>query len=726
MKKDRIHLIKRAAAVILALIMTFSRPPGEVRAGQKTITVGKSNSNYITTIYLNSGDWTNCVTASCNVKSGRFKKQAGEEDYYWYLLAWDKADANWAGETDSCEIRTNGNHFVILVEESPSGSRRILERADFEVTNIDSQSPVIGDLVYIPDTGLPPEEAGGTIVMKNCSDAQSGLPEKPYLFLRKEEASAYRNSEGTWNFNALKALPSWQASPEFHAMESGTYCCLVRDKIQGVSSREIQVDIDREHPEITGKTLQLSDRSGSYGRGAVITVAARDTGTGLAEEAFSFGENGGWQKDGVYQTAENGMIPFRVRDKAGNQVTDRIEVAGVDLEAPQLSIREEQADKKTGSVRIVISARDSGSGVAGISYRNDAVGVPVELKQFRQEDGNGVESAEAELIVNTNGSYTFFVKDGVGNETSDRINVVKVEKETSKSESGESGGSGGGSGGSGSGGSGSGSGSSGSGSGSGSSGSGSGSGSSGGGSGSGSSGSGSGSSGSGSSSKGGSSGKSGSKSGSSGKSSSKSGSSGKSSSKSGNSGSGTSGSGSSGKNSGEIVTPIVPGNSNSGEAESSQGTVIIRSPSLQDTEGTEGSPGTAVSGSGSYNRWTYGESGSRSSYDLSEDSEDLETVSEDETDLAVISWNTVSDSDADFYEYTDEDFSLETYLSDGEEEEAEEFDPSLLKKEGKGRKTGVLIGSFFLILLLILLSLYILYRKGLIHLPGEEDEEEEE
>ncbi|MBO6149225.1 MAG: hypothetical protein J6O55_07795 [Lachnospiraceae bacterium] len=81
------------------------------------------------------------------------------------------------------------------------------------------------------------------------------------------------------------------------------------------------------------------------------------------------------------------------------------------------------------------------------------------------------------------------------------------------------------------------------------------------------------------------------------------------------------------------------------------------------------------------------------------------------------------------YDTKVEDFSLDSYFSEGGSgAEEEEIDPSLLEKKEDGKKgnVGALVVALVIIFILIGVSLYILYRKGIIHLPVGEDYDEEE
>ena len=81
------------------------------------------------------------------------------------------------------------------------------------------------------------------------------------------------------------------------------------------------------------------------------------------------------------------------------------------------------------------------------------------------------------------------------------------------------------------------------------------------------------------------------------------------------------------------------------------------------------------------------------------------------------------------YDTEVEDFSLDSYFSEGGSgAEEEEIEPSLLEKKEDGKKgyVGALVVALVIIFILIGVSLYILYRKGIIHLPVGEDYDEEE
>ncbi|MCR4891880.1 MAG: hypothetical protein K5989_06865, partial [Lachnospiraceae bacterium] len=639
---------------------------------------------------------------------------------------------------------TNGEHKVYVVYKISYSKFKIIDEATFTISNIDNISPKIGSVEFTGETGWEKGLAKAKLIMKDCLDRESGLPANPYLFLKEEEAKKYMDSEGNWNRGALTG---WQSSNEFEVNENGTYYCLLRDNVQGIDSRYYNVKgFDGEPPEIKSATAELKEVSGAYGKYALVTVVAEDKISGLADEPYSFGDEVMWQKSPEYKAEVNGSLVIQVKDRAGNVAQTNVEIKGVDAAAPDMKLSEEQEASNSANLRIKIHAEDADSGIALISYLNEGTGIPIDLKNLRQQDGSGPKSADTEVLIKNNGKYIFYVTDIVGNTREERLNVVKIVKEVqvdkggsdSGSDSGDSedGDSEGGSGGSGSGKK---------------------------------DGSGSGSSGSGK--KGGSGGGSGSGSGGSG------------------SGSGSSGGGSS------VVTPVNPGSGSGGNKDVGSGESIgVKKPgddNPSDSGGNgngkgnggsgdsaggkggtgngsgngSGSGGTGGSGDNSAgkagsggssgkngNSYGSGKTGATSSAKgkkgLSGNGSAYLIVDDDTSRKKKgVSGNGLSENGLGFgdgsdkgeengdglYAWEDEEYTIDDYLA-GQDIRAteEELDAEALKEDKeKGSQTGIIIVIVLLLLLLVLIVLFVLYRMGKIELPflnrnKDEDSEDDE
>lgn len=198
------------------------------------------------------------------------------------------------------------------------------------------------------------------------------------------------------------------------------------DYVSDIVVEENTIDIDV--PVIKEKKVELEDKAGEYGTGAVVIIEAEDVGpSGLAEKAYSFNEND-WQESNTYHVESDGIVFFSIRDAAGNIVDGQAEVRGIDREAPVITITEKENDTKNGIMKLEIKAEDKGAGITELSWQNDDAGAPLIL----QETSDGQKSVCKEITIDRNGEYTFLAEDALHNRASKAMKVVKIKKEDQK------------------------------------------------------------------------------------------------------------------------------------------------------------------------------------------------------------------------------------------------------------------------------------------------------
>ena len=117
--------------------------------------------------------------------------------------------------------------------------------------------------------------------------------------------------------------------------------------------------------------ISKSPNTAWNGDNVVLTVnGARDSGSGLAEMAYSFSTNQNeynWQASNEYIATSSGNIWIYIRDKAGNICFCSCESVKIDRNAPIIDAVAE-IDSSEDSVLLLADATDSESGVAKYSF----------------------------------------------------------------------------------------------------------------------------------------------------------------------------------------------------------------------------------------------------------------------------------------------------------------------------------------------------------------------
>ncbi|MBS7359129.1 MAG: Ig-like domain repeat protein, partial [Oscillospiraceae bacterium] len=180
-----------------------------------------------------------------------------------------------------------------------------------------------------------------------------------------------------------------------------------------VQTSEPSVTVDTDAPimtesDITGNpTDWVKDK-------AELTVSASD-GAGTGVVAYS-NDNVNWQETGNFEITENGDYTFYAKDAVGNISNGvTVSVTKIDNIAPTIgSVKIDPETWKNKVVKLVVTAEDTGSGLAAEAYKMDD-------REWQNLN---------EFEVSDSANHTFTVRDAVGNEqtttaSADKHDVVK-------------------------------------------------------------------------------------------------------------------------------------------------------------------------------------------------------------------------------------------------------------------------------------------------------------
>ena len=177
------------------------------------------------------------------------------------------------------------------------------------------------------------------------------------------------------------------------------------------TARGFSKTIDYKVPTISA--LSLNTKEWTKGN-VTLTVKATDSGSGLAEKAYSWDGKKTWGITTTKTVSANGTYTVYVKDKLGNIASKSIKISNIDKTAPTigaLSLNTKEWTK--GNVTLTVKATDSGSGLAEKAY---------------SWDGKKTWGITTTKTVSANGTYTVYVKDKAGNITSKSIDIKNIDK----------------------------------------------------------------------------------------------------------------------------------------------------------------------------------------------------------------------------------------------------------------------------------------------------------
>lgn len=197
----------------------------------------------------------------------------------------------------------------------------------------------------------------------------------------------------------------WVSSDTFEIKANGTYTIEVRDALGNITTKTISVEhIDAMSPETT---IVCDDSVWSQKK--TIKVNATDNGVGLHNQAYRF--NGGeWTSTNMFEISNNGTYTVEVRDALGNFTTKRFDVTHIDTLSPEITVN---CDDSIWSLKkaITIGATDKGVGLHSQAYRFNG----------------GKWGSEKNFEIASNGTYTIEVRDALGNITTKKVSVTRVD-----------------------------------------------------------------------------------------------------------------------------------------------------------------------------------------------------------------------------------------------------------------------------------------------------------
>ena len=197
----------------------------------------------------------------------------------------------------------------------------------------------------------------------------------------------------------------FESSYEDILRKEGEFIYTVYDSNGVITKKSVRVLIDKEPP-----ILELEyENNTPPKRSSILIIRASDSKSGIQKIVLPNGEE--VYKDYVeYNITSNGMLGFKVYDKAGNMSTKNINITNIDNEVTEVKVSKSEEIPTSGSVILKIESKDP----SGIRY--------IELPSQERVYDNNVS-----YTVNKNGRYKFIICDNLGNEEIVYVDVENID-----------------------------------------------------------------------------------------------------------------------------------------------------------------------------------------------------------------------------------------------------------------------------------------------------------
>jgi plastocyanin len=327
--------------------------------------------------------------------------------------------------------------YSIPVEVSAIGPRTVFFRATDNAGNTSEEDSVEFTVVPGGEDTTPPVVSGAVTGAQD--DAGNYLGSATVTVTAFDEASGIASVEYQVNDQGWNAYTA-----PFQVTTIGQYTVLLRatDGAGNVGAGTVSFTVvdppsDTTPPSVNAEVSGTQDADGNYVDVAMVTLSATDAESGVASVEYKL-DDGAWT---AYSSAVSvntpgmHMLSYRATDVAGN-VSDEgmahFTVVQQDTTAPtasgQVTGSQDSSGAYIGSAMVVLSATDSGSGVASIEYALDG-GAWTAYSQAVQVSTPGAHTVVYRATdvagnVSAEGTLTFTVVAGEVDETPPSVSAV--------------------------------------------------------------------------------------------------------------------------------------------------------------------------------------------------------------------------------------------------------------------------------------------------------------
>lgn len=212
---------------------------------------------------------------------------------------------------------------------------------------------------------------------------------------------------------------------EITIKKNGSYTVYIEDSRGNAAISKIRIN----NIDTTGPAVAIKKSTSEYTKNNLtVRITAADKDTGIGEVRYLRGRKkvNDFQKagkkislkkgTGSLRISQNGAYTFYISDRAGNALTQTINVSNIDTEAPSLSADYSVMNQEA---TINVTAKDEDSGIETIKYLKGSYS---KSSSKWKSDGK-VVSNKKDFTVSSSGTYSILATDAAGNSTLKKISI---------------------------------------------------------------------------------------------------------------------------------------------------------------------------------------------------------------------------------------------------------------------------------------------------------------
>jgi hypothetical protein len=304
--------------------------------------------------------------------------------------------------TGDFEVDRNGEYTIYARDYSGNIQIKLVE-----VRTIDTDAPMV---VVTPPNDWTKDKA---VLSVDITDQNNDIIVQKYAL--GQQQSTYFANDG---INITDST--------FEVSANGTYTVYAKDRAGNETVTLVSVSqLDQAAP-----TVQVNQSEANPTNNRVtIGVDAQDRESGIVLKKWVKGnyEVNDFPAEAItltetfFHVTENGVYSIYVKDAVGNITVQTINITNIDTGVGSFTLTPSTTVPTNGDVSIAVEELDS-----DIEMVKWAQGV--QYKGYFEDNGTEITGNSRAFIVSDNGTYTVYVKDGVGNEAVKTIHIDNIDK----------------------------------------------------------------------------------------------------------------------------------------------------------------------------------------------------------------------------------------------------------------------------------------------------------
>ncbi|WP_188998431.1 leucine-rich repeat protein [Paenibacillus nasutitermitis] len=186
----------------------------------------------------------------------------------------------------------------------------------------------------------------------------------------------------------------------------------------------VEFNVDHTSPSIDLTASPTTPTNGNV----TVTVGTDGTGSAIdsvkwatgSQVAGFFATGGQVLTGGSFAATVNGTYTVYARDEVGNESVETITISNIDRNVPTIDLTANPTSSTNGNVTVTVDA-NANSGISVLKWIAGNEGTA-----FFATGGEGI--VDNEFIVTSNGTYTAYARDSVGNEAVETITISNIDR----------------------------------------------------------------------------------------------------------------------------------------------------------------------------------------------------------------------------------------------------------------------------------------------------------